>query len=136
MPARSWYDYAVIRVTPRVERGEFINAGVVLHCAERGYLGARTELDAPRLAALAPDLDPDPIRRSLEAVELVCAGRGPIGALTPAKRFDWLVSPRSTVVQMSPVHCGLCTDPADALERLIQVLVRRPSGPPGAPGPG
>ncbi len=124
MPARSSYDYAVLRVVPRVERGEFINVGVLMYCAERGFLGARVELDERRLAALAPDVDPAPIRRYLEALIKVSEGDGPLRDLSQAKRFDWLVSPRSTVVQTSSVHCGLCSDPVQALEHLMDVLVR------------
>ncbi len=124
MPARSSYDYAVLRVVPRVERGEFINVGVLMYCAERGFLGARVELDGRRLAALAPDLDPAPIRRYLDALVRVTEGDGPLRGLSPAKGFDWLVSPRSTVVQTSSVHCGLCSDPIGALEHLMDVLVR------------
>ncbi len=127
MPARSSYDYAVLRVMPRVERGEFINVGVLMFCAERGFLGARVELDERRLAALAPDLAPEPIRRYLDALVGVSEGDGPLGGLSLAKRFDWLVSPRSTVVQASPVHCGLCADPVEALEHLMDALVRQRS---------
>ncbi len=110
---------------PRVERGEFINVGVLVYCAERGFLGARVELDERRLAALAPDLDPAPIRRYLDALVRVTEGDGPLRGLAPAKRFDWLVSPRSTVVQTSSVHCGLCADPEEALEHLMDALVRQ-----------
>lgn len=125
MPVRSSYDYAVLRVVPRVERGEFINVGVLLYCPEHEFLGMRVELDDRRLAALLPDLDPAPIRQYLHALVRVCRGEGPIGALPLVKRFDWLVGPRSTVVQASAVHCGLCSDPAEALEHLMGVLVRQ-----------
>lgn len=127
MPAPSPYDYAVVRVVPRVERGEFINAGVILHCAERRYLRALIELDTDRLRALAPEIDHDIVRAALDIIPRVCAGEaGPIGALAPAKRFDWLVSPRSTIVQTSPVHTGLCADPDAALEHLLHALVHTP----------
>jgi uncharacterized membrane protein YqaE (UPF0057 family) len=127
VPAPSPYDYAVIRIVPRVERGEFINAGVILHCAERRYLRALIELDADRLRALDPEIDHDMVRAALHIIPRVCAGEaGPIGALAPAKRFDWLVSPRSTIVQTSPVHTGLCADPDAALEHLLHALVRTP----------
>ena len=127
MPARSSYDYAVLRVVPRVERGEFINVGVLVYCAEHGFLAVRVELDEHRLAGLAPGVDPVPIRRYLEMLVRVSRGVGPVGRLPPVKRFDWLVSPRSTVVQTSPVHCGLCEDPAETLEHLMDALVRQPN---------
>jgi hypothetical protein len=122
----SSFDYAVLRVVPRVERHEFVNVGVVLLCRERGYLGAATRLDANRVLALAPDADLDRIRRLLELVERIVAAditAGPIAALGAAERFHWLVSPSSTVLQTSPVHGGLCCDPAAALDRLMTDLV-------------
>ncbi len=124
------YDYAVVRVVPRVEREEFINAGVIVFCRTRRYLGARVELDRARLAALAPDLDPEEAReieRHLAVIPTICAGgrgAGPIGALTLAERFHWLVAPHSTVVQTSRAHCGLCDDPAATLDHLMARLVR------------
>lgn len=120
------YDYALIRVVPRVERDEFLNAGVILFCRTRRYLGARVRLDPQRLAVLAPDLDPDDAERHLALIPRVCVGgrdAGPIGGLTAAERFHWLVAPRSTVVQTSPVHCGLCHDPAAMLDRLFATLI-------------
>ncbi|MDP9351696.1 MAG: DUF3037 domain-containing protein [Chloroflexota bacterium] len=132
----SSFDYAVVRVVPRIERGEFLNAGVVLFCAELDYLGARIELDPSRLKALAPDLDVHAVESALDMVVRICAGgsaAGPIGALPPAKRFDWLVSPRSTVIQTSPVHTGLCSDPDAALEHLLNTLVRPPRTPQSKP---
>jgi hypothetical protein len=134
VPAPSSFDYAIIRLVPRVERGECINAGVVVFCRTRRFLDARVELDAPRLAALAPDLDPDTVRRHLETFPLVCAGgpaAGPLGLLSQAERFHWLVAPRSTIIQPSPVHSGLCDEPAEALDDLLARLVRRPA--PDAP---
>src|SRR5690349_8523785 len=111
MPAPSSFDYAIIRVVPRVEREEFINAGVILFCRPRRFLEARVELDRERLAALAPDLDPDLVQRYLEIFPRVAAGgpeTGPIGQLPLAERFHWLTAPRSTIIQPSPVHAGLC----------------------------
>lgn len=130
MHVPSSFDYAIIRVVPRVERGEFLNVGVLLFCSELDYLGARIELDVRRLQALAPGLDADTIQKALDLLPLVCAGgerAGVIGQLPAAKRFDWLVSPRSTVIQTSPVHTGLCSDPESALEHLLNTLVR-PTG--------
>jgi hypothetical protein len=120
------YAYAVIRVIPRVERGECLNAGVVLFCRPRRFLDARVHLDEARLAALAPGFDPSVARQLLERIPVICAGgehSGPIGQLTQAERFNWLVAPASTVVQPGPVHTGLATDPAHVLERLFQTLV-------------
>jgi hypothetical protein len=120
------YAYAVIRVVPRVERDERFNAGVVLFCRPKRFLGARVHLDPDRLAALAPGLDPEPVRRLLERIPLVCAGgkgAGPIGQLPQTERFHWLVAPSSTVVQPGPVHAGLTDDPRAALERLFAELV-------------
>jgi hypothetical protein len=124
--ARHPYAYAVIRVVPRVERGECLNAGVVLFCRPKRFLDCRILLDRARLAALAPGIDPAPIERLLERVPLVCAGgkaAGPIGQLPPTERFHWLVAPASTVVQPGPVHAGLTSDPATTLERLFAELV-------------
>ena len=128
MPAerRSPFQYALLRVVPRVERGECLNAGVVLFCRPRGFLAARVGLDEPRLAALAPDLAAALVRSHLDALARVVAGDragGPIAALAPSERFGWLVAPSSTVVQPSAVHTGLCADPAATLERLFARLV-------------
>ncbi len=120
------YAYAAIRVIPRVERGEFLNAGVILFCRPRRFLAARIALDEARLAALAPDFDPELARQLLERVPLICAGGrdgGPIGGLTQAERFNWLVAPASTVVQPGPVHTGLSADPRAALDRLFAAMV-------------
>lgn len=127
MPAEVTYDYATIRVVPRVERGEQINVGVILSCVDGAYLAARIELDPARLLALDPSIDVDAIRAALATIPAVCAGgpdAGPIGALPPRGRFRWLVSPRSTIIQMSPVHTGRTSDPDAALERLIETMVR------------
>jgi hypothetical protein len=128
VPARCSYEYAVVRVVPRVEREEFVNAGVVVFCLERGFLAARVELDRARVRALAPDADLEVIEEHLRAIPAICAGgegSGPIGRLSPRERFRWLVAPRSTVVQTSPVHAGLCDDPQRALEELVGRMVRR-----------
>src|ERR1700712_1772944 len=105
VPALSSFDYAILRVVPRVERGEFINAGVVLFCSELRFLSARTRFDQDRLRALWPDLDLQTLAAHLEAFEKICAGEqsaGPIAQLTQRERFHWLVAPRSTVIQLSP----------------------------------
>ncbi|MFZ1753522.1 MAG: DUF3037 domain-containing protein [Caldilineaceae bacterium] len=121
------YDYAVLRVVPRVERGEFLNGGVILFCRTKRFLATLVELDRARLAALAPPgFDMDTAEEALSIIPAICAGEGPIGALPQAERFHWIVAPHSTIIQASPVHCGRCTDPAAALEHLLNVLVRRP----------
>ncbi len=135
MPAHNSFDYAIIRVVPRVEREEFINAGVILYCLTRRYLDARVELDERRLLALAPDADVELLRSHLESIPRLCAGgkaAGPIGQLPQKERFHWLVAPRSTMLQTGPVHTGLCEEPGKALEHLMQRMVLRihPS-PPG-----
>jgi len=119
MPAS--FDYAVIRVVPRVEREEFINAGVVVFCLEKRYLAARIHLDEERLKALWPGADVELVREHLAAVERICAGdaaAGPIASLSQRERFHWLVSARSTIIQPSPVHTGICDETGDLLERL------------------
>jgi Protein of unknown function (DUF3037). len=129
------YDYAVIRVVPRVEREEFVNAGVIVSCPERKFLEARIELDEARLAALHPAIDLEAVRAHLAAIPAVCAGgaaAGAIGLMAPKERFRWLVAPRSTVVQTSPAHAGRCDDPAALLERLLDTMVRAPKGAPQA----
>lgn len=121
------FDYAIIRVVPRVERGERLNAGIVLYCRGRDFLAARVELDRRRLMAMAPELDADLVDAHLETIRRICEGgpdAGPIGRLSQAERFHWLVSPRSTVIQLSPVHGGLCDQPEAALEHLLQTMVR------------
>ena len=128
-PTRNAFQYAIIRVLPRVERGETLNVGVVLLCRPRRFLGARIAMDEARLAALAPDLDPATIRPHLEAIERVAAGdpaAGPIASLCQAERFHWLVAPASTIIQPSPVHTGLCDDPAAELDHLVATLVAQP----------
>jgi DUF3037 family protein len=129
MPAdRAPFQYAAIRVVPRVERGELVNAGVVLFCRPRQFLGARTHLDERLLAALSPGCDPAAVRPHLENVERIAAGDpngGPIAQLPPSERFHWLVAPSSTIVQPGPVHTGLTDDPEGELERLFARLVER-----------
>lgn len=131
-PPEYTYDYAIIRVVPRVERGESVNVGVILSCPDTAFLDARIELDAARLLALDETLDLESIRGTLATIPVVCRGgpeAGPIGALPHRNRFRWLVSPRSTVIQPSPVHTGRTHDPAAALERLLDTMVRKPRGP-------
>jgi hypothetical protein len=132
VPDLCTYDYAVVRVVPHVERGEFVNAGVIVSCTSRGFLKARFELDEGRLLALDPALDVGPIRASLAAIEAMCAGgegAGAIGRLSARERFDWLVAPRSTSIQTSVVHAGRGSDLDAVLEHLIKKLVRRPGAP-------
>lgn len=122
------YDYSVIRVVPDVARGEFLNAGVVLFAKTQRALLSRIELDEARLGALAPDADVDFIRAHLESIERICAGgaaAGPHAHLSASERFHWLTAPRSTVVQLSPVHSGICDDPAVEADRLFTRLVAR-----------
>ena len=129
MPAHSSFDYAIIRVVPRVEREEFVNAGVLLFCLERDFLQARIEVNEPRLRALWPEIDLDLVRQHLEAIPRICAGdpdAGPIARLSLRERFRWLVAPRSTMIQVSPVHAGLCDHPERALDDLFQKAVRVP----------
>ena len=128
MRAPCGFDYAVLRVVPRVEREEFLNAGVVVWCLAQDYLAARVALDVDRLKALDAAADVEAIRAHLEAVPRICAGdpaAGPVARLPAKERFHWLVSPRSTVLQTSPVHSGTTEAPDQALERLFQTLVER-----------
>ncbi|HEU4782447.1 MAG TPA: DUF3037 domain-containing protein [Ktedonobacterales bacterium] len=127
MRGRSSFEYAVIRVVPHVERGEFINAGIVLYCRARSFLDARIALDEARLRALAPGADPAEIMSYLEALQRICqggSGSGPIGQLTQRERFHWVIAPRSTVIQTSPAHAGLCQDPAVMLHHLMATVVQ------------
>jgi hypothetical protein len=126
---RHSFDYAVIRVVPRVERGEFLNAGVILFCSTAAFLEARIELDRARLKALAPSIDDAAVESYLDSIPKVCAGggeAGSIGQLPQRARFHWLVAPRSTIIQMSPVHSGVHHDPRTALEGLFEKLVKAP----------
>jgi hypothetical protein len=122
----------VIRVVPRVEREEFLNAGVILFCLERDWLGARVGLDRARALAACPGLDLAPVEEHLATIPRICAGgdgAGPVGRLSLRERWHWLVAPRSTVLQVSPVHSGLCEDPAAALDRLFGRMVGWPPAP-------
>lgn len=124
--ARSQFSYAILRVVPRIERGERLNAGVVLFCRERDFLQARIALDRQRLVALAGDISFEPVRMQLEGIVRIASGdpaAGPIAALPTAERFGWLVAPSSTVIQPSEVHSGLSEDPARTLEQLFAELV-------------
>ncbi len=126
-PDAHTYDYAVIRVVPRVERGECVNVGVIVCCATQGYLEARIELDEARLRALDPHADVAAITANLATIPRICAGgaeAGPIGRLSVRERFDWLVAPRSTVIQTAAVHMGRCDRLDNALEHLLERMVR------------
>lgn len=134
MPAEWTYDYSIIRVVPRVDRGERINVGIVLSCPDADFLDARIEVAEPMLRALDPAIDMPALRTNLEMIRIVCRGgadAGPIGQLPPRGRFRWLVSPRSTIVQPSPVHTGRTSDPSACLEHLMDRVVRRPPAETG-----
>ena len=125
------YDYAVFRVVPRVEREEFVNVGVIVSCPARDFLEARVELDEQRLLALDSALDVESIRAHLATIPAICAGgeqAGPIGQLSQRERFHWLVAPRSTTIQISPVHTGWCENPNEVLEHLLNTMVRPARG--------
>lgn len=127
MPDPSAYDYAIVRVVPKVEREEFINAGAIVSCPASDFLEARIELDEARLLVLDPGADLAAIRAHLATIPAICIGGpdgGPIGRLPKRERFHWLTAPRSTVIQTSPVHTGACTDPAALLEHLLVTMVR------------
>ena len=129
MHALRTYDYAVVRVVPRVERGEFVNAGIILSCDVERILQAAISLDEKAVLALDANVDLDLVRSALAAIPMICAGgaaAGELGKLSARERFHWLVAPRSTIVQTSPVHTGQCKDPSAALEHLMQTMVLRP----------
>ncbi|MDQ6644530.1 MAG: DUF3037 domain-containing protein [Chloroflexota bacterium] len=129
MHALNSYDYAIVRVVPCVERGEYINVGVILFCRTRRFLGALISLDTRRLTILFPATDLAMVQQHLDSIPLVCTGSaeaGIIGQFSQSERFHWLVSPRSTIIQTSPVHSGLCTDPAATLEHLLKTMVLLP----------
>jgi hypothetical protein len=133
---RAPFQYAVVRVVPKVERGEGFNAGVIVFCRPKRYLAARVHLDATLLAHFAPDADPDMVRRHLELIPRLCAGdptAGPLAALSQPERFHWLVAPASTIVQPAEVHTGMTADPAGTLAHLFAALVERPPGHPVVP---
>jgi len=130
---RGTYDYAIVRVVPKVEREEFVNVGAIVSCPAIDFLEARIELDEPRLKALDPTLDLELIRTHLATIPAICTGgegAGPIGLLPQRERFHWLVAPRSTIIQTSPVHTGTCDDPAALLEHLLDTMVRAAPAPP------
>jgi hypothetical protein len=124
---RHVFEYALLRVVPRIERGECVNAGVLVYCRPKSFVAARTHLDEARLLALDPKADLSGVRAALRAVEGVCAGGGAAGQAArddAGRRFRWLIAPRSTIVQPGPVHTGLTADPAAEVERLLELLVR------------
>jgi hypothetical protein len=126
VPDKFRYDYAVIRVVPKVDREEFINAGVIVSCPDLSFLEAEIKLDESRLLALDPNVDLDLVRKHLATIPMICRGgpdAGSIGQLPQRKRFHWLVAPRSTIIQTSPVHTGRCGDPAAALNHLVATMV-------------
>jgi hypothetical protein len=126
MHAPNSYDYALIRLVPSVERGECLNVGVILFCRTLGFLGARIHLNATRALALSPDLDLAAIQQQLDSIMLIGKGgpeAGDLGKMSQSERFQWLVSPRSTVIQISPVHEGVGDDPEAALEHLLKTMV-------------
>jgi hypothetical protein len=123
------YEYATLRVIPDLERGEFMNVGIVVHCRALDYLSCRTHLDEKRLRALMATLDLEGVRRALKGIDAVCCGgakAGQAGAESPGRRFRWLTAPRSAIVQPGPVHAGLTDDPAAELDRLHYLLVLTP----------
>lgn len=124
---RDVFEYALLRVVPRIERGECINAGVLVYCRAQSYVGVRTHLDEAKLLSIDPDADLVGVRAALRAVERICAGDEAAGQAArddAGRRFRWLIAPRSTVVQPGPVHTGLTTDPAAETDRLLGLLVR------------
>ncbi len=124
------FEYALVRVVPRVERGEAINVGVIVYSHSYRYLSARIELTVTRLLALDPAADVDAIRSALSAFEKACTeGEGPLAGRPFGERFRWLTAPRSTIVQPGPVHSGLTSDPAAELTHLFDTLVRTTPGP-------
>jgi hypothetical protein len=128
VPERSPFSYALYRLVPDLERGERLNVGVIVFARPLDFLGARTHLDEERVAAVAPDFDPEPVRPQLVAIERIAAGApegGPIAALDTTARFHWLTAPSSTLVRPSAVHTGLCTDPQRLLDELFRTLVLR-----------
>lgn len=127
MPDHPTYDYVIVRVVPRVEREEFINVGVIVSCPAKDFLEARIELDEQRLALLDLTLDMETLRSHLATIPAICHGgdgAGPIGQLPQRNRFQWLVAPRSTIIQTSPVHTGRCEDPCGVIEHLLETMVR------------
>lgn len=135
MPDLATYDYAIVRVVPKVERAEFVNAGVIVSCPKLDLLLARIELDERRLLALDPTIDLEAVRTHLAAIPVICAGgeqAGPIGKLSQRERFYWLVAPRSTIIQVSPTHTGAARDLDAVAERLLETMVRPQAGGGGS----
>ena len=129
MPTMHTYDYAIVRVVPRVERGEFVNVGVIVSCDATDSLAARIELDPARVLALDADADIDAIRTALAAIDAVCAGSagaGSLAGLSARERFHWLVAPRSAVIQTSPVHTGRTSEPATVIDHVFETMVAGP----------
>ena len=122
MPGMHSYDYAFVRVVPHIDRGEYVNVGVILFCRTLRYLEAKIRVNEVKIAALQPPFDLAMLHMHLSYIPRICAGDGPIGQLGQAESFHWLVAPHDTVIQTSPVHSGLCTDPAAALARLVKEL--------------
>lgn len=123
------YDYAIVRVVPRVEREEFVNVGVIVSCPARNFLDARFAIDESRLRALYPDIDMDAVRAHTNSIRAICAGgenAGPIGRLSQRERFHWMVAPRSTIIQTSAVHTGKCENPEKLIEHLLKKMVLLP----------
>jgi len=121
------FDYAIIRVVPRVDREEFINAGVILSCPGKEFLDARFFLNEEKLGVFSPSIDMEIIKSHLNAIAEICAGgmaAGTIGKLSQRERFHWLTSPKSTIIQTSSVHSGYCTDPAEKIEHLLESMVK------------
>lgn len=126
MPGEFTYDYAIIRIVPRVDRGEQMNVGVILSCVDSDFLDLRLALDESRLRALDPTVDLESVQAGLTTLKAVCAGgseAGPVGEMPPRARFRWLVSPKSTVVQTSAVHTGRTNNPQAALQHLFETMV-------------
>jgi hypothetical protein len=129
VPDHKSYDYAVFRIVPYVERQEFINAGVILFCRALNFLDVLIDLELHRLQALAPEADLKMIRSQLKAIQAFCAGgdeTGTVQGMNQSERFSWLTSPSSTVIQISPVHSGVCTDPKQTLEELFDFFIKKP----------
>lgn len=126
MPARSAFDWTVMRIVPRVERGEAINVGVILYCGSARFLGARIALDRARLLALDPTIDVEEVERALAVITPICAGDsegGLVARMPPAERFQWLAAPRSTITQPGPIHTGICDDPQAMLDDIFAKMV-------------
>ncbi|MFI1096865.1 DUF3037 domain-containing protein [Streptomyces sp. NPDC020917] len=127
MNARDVFEYALVRVVPRIERGEMINAGVLVYCRAQSYVGARVHLDEVRLRCLDPDVDVDGVRAALRGYQGICEGGDRAGQAAeddPGRRFRWLTAPRSTIVQPGPIHTGLTADADREVDRLLELLVR------------